>query len=496
MSAETPAGPVPAALERVDPARLDEGAREVLADRGWRRLHPVTPLLRGWKVLAVVLAALVHQNVEHLIRPERPSGRVLLIVVGALLLLVLLSTGWALLSWRRTRYRIDAEAVHLESGVLNRQQRRAQLDRLQAVDVVRPLLGRLLGLAELRLDVAGGSGSAVKLAYLREDEAQRVRNALLAAAAGVRYAEDEEAPEAPERAVLEVPVQRLLLSMLLSGIAAWLLLALAAAVVAVAWTRNAAVLGAVVPMVLGAAGAAWQRFSQGFGFSVAQSPDGLRVRRGLLEHRSQTVPPGRVQALRVSQPLLWRRADWWQVQVNVAGYAEGSAAGAEERVVLPVGTREELTRLLAVVLPDLGAPEDPLDVVSAGLTGRDRDGGFVPAPPAARRLDPVGRRRLGFRVTDRALLVRSGVLQRRLDVVPHERTQSLALRQGPLQRRLGLASVVLHSTPGPVSPRVDHLDAATAAALLHEQAVRARTARAAAGPERWMERPEQPPALR
>ncbi len=75
---------------------------------------------------------------------------------------------------------------------------------------------------------------------------------------------------------------------------------------------------------------------------------------------------------------------------------------------------------------------------------------------------------------------------RRLVVVPHEKTQSLGLQQGPLQRRLGLASFQLHSTPGPVTPIAPHLDAAVAGTLLVEQAERARTARARSGPERWM----------
>ncbi|PPK93441.1 putative membrane protein [Kineococcus xinjiangensis] len=496
-AAGEPAAEPPAAepaLERVDPGSVDPATRQVLADPGWQRLHPVTPLLRGWKTLAVIFAVLVHQNFEHLLEPERPSWQLLAAVGGGIVLLTLLSVVWGVLAWRRTRYRIDAEAVHMESGVLFRQQRRAQLDRLQAVDVVRPLLGRLAGLAELRLEVAGGAGGGVRLAYLKEEEAQRVRNALLAAAAGVRYAEGEEAPEAPERPVVEVPVQRLLLSMLFSGLTVWVLVAVAGAVAAVFADGGVISLAAAAPLVLGALGAAWQRFTHGFGFSVAESPDGLRVRRGLLELRSQTVPPGRVQALRISQPLLWRRPDWWRVHVNVAGYAVGVEAQGEERLVLPVGTREELARVLAVVLPDLGTDEAPIDVVSAGLTGRDRDGGFTPVPPAARWLDPLARRRLGFRVTERAFLSRGGVLRRYLDVVPHERTQSLALQQGPWQRRLGLASVSLHSTPGPVAPQVRHLAAEVAAELLQEQSVRARTARAAAGPERWMERGTVPPA--
>ena len=77
-------------------------------------------------------------------------------------------------------------------------------------------------------------------------------------------------------------------------------------------------------------------------------------------------------------------------------------------------------------------------------------------------------------------------MTRRMVLVPHERTQSLGLRQGPLQRRLRLASMHVHSTPGPVTPVVDHLEQSVAAALLHEQSDRARHARSLAGPEQWM----------
>jgi putative membrane protein len=402
--------------------------------------------------------------------------------------------GYSYLAWRWTRFRVGRDVVELRTGVLNRQQRQARLDRLQAVDVVQPLLARLAGLSELKLEVAGGSGSQVRLSYLRDADARRLRAELLARAAGVRFGESEPPPEAPERMVLQVPVERLLLSLVRSGTAAGVVLAAAGLGVAGAVTGSpAAVLGAF-PAVLGAAAVLWQRFALGFSFAVAISPDGLRLRHGLLETRAQTVPPGRVQAVRLTQPLLWRGPDWWRVEVNVAGYGGGSEGQVSENVLLPVGPRSEAVLVLSLVLPDLGT-QDPLAVVDAGLSGEGGSGGFAGVPDRARWLDPVGRRRLGYRLTDRALLARSGRLVRRLDVVPHERTQSLALHQGPLQRRLELASVVLHPTPGPVSPQVPHLDAGVAAALLEEQAARARRARAAAGPERWMEQLAQDAAV-
>ncbi|WP_432488830.1 PH domain-containing protein [Kineococcus sp. SYSU DK018] len=485
-----------AALEVVDAAvagRLDAPTRAVLEDAGWRRLHPVTPVLRAWKIVAAVLAFAVVQNGDELLRIDVEAWLLALVVLGGLLVLAVVGAVYSAIAWRRTRYRVDAEAVRVERGVLWRQQRSAQLDRLQAVDVVRPLLGRLFGLAELRLEVAGGSGSKVSLAYLREDEAQRVRNALLAAAAGLRLDDAGggalSAPEAPQRPVVHVPPARLVAATLRSASTVLVLLAAVALVVGSVAARSTTPLVAALPGAVGVVSAVWQRFTRGFNFTVAESPDGMRLTHGLLELRSQTLPPGRVQALRITQPLLWRRPGWWRVQVNVAGYAAGPGEAAQEAsTVLPVGTEEELARVLAIVLPALGAsgPGGALDLVRDGLTGRDDDGGYTPVPRAARWLDPVSWRRGGYLVTEHAFLARGGRVVRRLDVVPHARTQSLGLAQGPLQRRLGLAGVALHSTSGPVKPRVDHLAAPVAARLLAEQSQRARAARAAAGPERWM----------
>jgi putative membrane protein len=292
---------------------------------------------------------------------------------------------------------------------------------------------------------------------------------------------------APERPVYEVPVGRLLGSTLLSSATVWLVVLVVAVVLGVVLSGTFELVITLLPALFGLVSYVWTRFNRGANFRAAISPDGIRLRHGLTESRAQTVPPGRVQAVRITQPLLWRGRDWWRVEVNVAGYGAEAESGQAENVLLPVGTREDALLALWLVLPDLGAA-DPRALVDAGLTGRSADGPFVVAPRRSQWLDPIAWRRHGVAVSDRALLLRSGVLVRQLAVVPHERTQSLGLAQGPVQRRLGLASVEVHSTPGPVVPTVAHLDARVAAGLLDEQAARARTARAGAGPEQWMRR--------
>lgn len=473
---------------------------KAVAEEGtWQRLHPLTPLVRGWKVLAAVVVLLGQQQGPELFRHGLPSRDEALIGLGVLGVAVLVGGVYVWLAWQRAEYRVDGEALQMRTGVLFRSERQARLDRLQAVDLVRPILARIFGLAELKLEVAGGGDSAVRLSLLPEDEAQALRNTLLARAAGVRY-EGSTAPEAPEREVLTVPVGRTVEATIRSVSTILFVVLVVALVVASFVAGSAAPLLGLAPGVLGLGAAMWQQFSSSFGFRVALSPDGIRLHHGLLTTRAQTVPPGRVQAVRLAQPLLWRDRDWWRVEVNVAGYGGGGKQDgqAQENLLLAVGTRAEALEVLALAMPLLGderahadEPADWLGAVQAGLTGTGTEGGFTASPRSSRWLDPVGWRRHGVLVGRRVLLARRGVVVRELDVVPHARTQSLGLQQGPLQRRLGLATFALHSTHGPVSPSVRHLTGEDAAALLHEQARRAGTARAdraAEGDGRWMVR--------
>ncbi|TGJ95398.1 hypothetical protein DLJ96_12565, partial [Actinotalea fermentans ATCC 43279 = JCM 9966 = DSM 3133] len=156
-------------------------------DLTWHRVHPVTPVVRGWTVIAVLLVVVGNQTLDGL-----PAGQNMLAgnrwwqILGGIVVVGLIGLGYSALAWRMTTYAIDDESVRLHTGVLFRQQRKARLDRLQAVDIVQPLVARLFGLAELNLEVAGGSDSGIKLGFLKLDDANHLRAELLARAAGLR----------------------------------------------------------------------------------------------------------------------------------------------------------------------------------------------------------------------------------------------------------------------------------------------------------------------
>jgi putative membrane protein len=212
-------------------------------------------------------------------------------------------------------------------------------------------------------------------------------------------------------------------------------------------------------------------FTSFYGFTLARSEDGLRLRSGLLGTVGQTVPPGRVHAIEFSQPILWRTRDWVRVSLNVAG-SRGDGEGnrsAAPRVLVPVATRQEARDIVAMILPDW----DPTAVTLHEASAR------------ARYRAPLQHRRLRYGQGEEVLATTRGRFVRRTAVIAHARVQSLRVIQGPWQRRLGLATVRADTVPGPVSVAARHLPAAAARALADDEAQRMREAAERSGPQRW-----------
>ena len=181
------------------------------------------------------------------------------------------------------------------------------------------------------------------------------------------------------------------------------------------------------------------------------------------------MPPGRVQAIEISEPLLWRRKGWVRVSLNVAGL-QADENGQHEHVLLPVAPHDVASQIIARVMP--GVDPGAMD--------------FLPAPGRARRRAWLQFKNLGVAHDELVLAARRGFLTRRVAVIPHARTQSVGVTQGPWQRRLGLASVQVDSTPGPVSIVVLHRSAGEARQIAEAQLVRAAAGRATGPGERWM----------
>lgn len=504
--------------------RFGTGSR--LADGEWHRLHPATPLLKGGIALVAILGVIIVNLRDVLINivlgggpgeeydpfvwiiQHDYAGLILLAIIGGLLLFI---AGFYV-SWRMHSFRITEEQVEVRSGILFRTNRRGRLDRIQGINVGRPFLARLFGAAKLEISVAGQNAN-VELAYLGSAAADELRREILLLASGTQSTAAEVSPgvvggvverrvsellapeldpdAAPPESVVQMHLGRLIGSLVLSGFTVVVLGAVAALIVAIATTGEFFFLFGFVPAIIGMGGYYVSKFTRSLRYSIASTPDGIRVGFGLLSTSNETLPPGRIHAVQVSQPLFWRPAGWWEIKINRASTSSAKgAAGQANTTILPVGNLADVRKVLALVLP--GFDPESVALLERGLTSKGGDDGFVNSPPRARVLRWFSVRRNGFALVPGAVLLRRGAIWRELIVVPQARMQSLGLRQGPLLRRLRLASLRLHTVAGPVIARLGAVDQAEAVRAFEEIADAAVSSAGADTSHRWRSAPSAP----
>lgn len=440
--------------------------------QGHRKVHPISPLVHAVAVFPAMggLAIALGVSGWASIIERLESLRFLAFlppVLNAIAAIALLAFGLSIVvaayqyfAWRALSFWIDDDGdLRIQSGVITRNLRRVQLSRIQAVDVTQPFAARLFSMAVLVVEVAGQSDSRVSLKFLTLSDAREIRREVLARSAGL----SGDTEEAPQHVIATVPARRLAFSLILRLSTLGLLLA-TAVIIAFSYLSDgwggiavAAVTGGV-PLIL-----VISEFIRYYGFTVAESPDGLRLRYGLLRTESRTVPPGRVQAIDFVEPLLWRRKRWTRVRVTIAGVGTESTSSSnqQETLLLPIAPFAEALDIVSRVLPDLD---------TSALT-------WVHAPRRAWKRSWIQWPNLAAGWDEHTFAIRRGRITRHLCALPHARTQSVRWTQGPWERVLDLASMHVDITPGPVTITALHLDSDQARTIATYQANAARQGR-------------------
>ncbi|HZA32242.1 MAG TPA: PH domain-containing protein [Propionibacteriaceae bacterium] len=439
------------------------------------RPHPLTPFIRGWIVLLAIMIGAAREVVPDGSGEGGISLSDLSWILPFTALAVLLGAIAGFVSWYFTRFVIDDEELRVETGAVFKSSKKVPFERLQSVDIIQPLAARLFGLAELRLE-AGAGDSTIKLRYLRQTKATSLREYLLTRAHGERAQVGDHARlrasvftdlTAADRPLVQVGPDRLILSFLLST--EWLLTIVIAFVILVItafFDMVALALPALIPLAISAVTMISRRLIAMFNFTLAESPRGMRVTRGLTNLTSQSVPIDRIQGVKISQPLTWRPLRWYRVDVDIVGYAHSDTENNESTassVLLPVADADQVELAVGRVLP-----------------GFDLDGiELNRVPSRARWIRWFDFWTLRYGWNDRAITTEEGWLNHERNIVPHAKTQSVRIEQGPLQRLLRLADVHIDTPKGPVHAVAHHLDAGVARELTITQLDRARAARRA-----------------
>jgi putative membrane protein len=424
---------------------------------GWHRLHPLSPVVRaGRATIAIGFVLLFVVFGRDSLGAEIPQ----LAVITALALA-------GLVSWLVTRWRIEDDDLRIETGLLRRQSLRFPLAQVQAIDVVRPGLARLFRVAELRLRMAGSSGGTARLAYVAEHEVEPLRDQLLALARGARHDEapavELERPVQEEHVLATVGTGPLVASILLENW--WIVVIFVGLLIGLAVSPHrvaGALGGGGFVWALAGITFVWRRFNQQYRLTVAEGPDGLHLRGGLIALTAEVIRPGRVQAVRLVEPAMWRPLGWCRLEVDIAGKqrrkGEGEAERGQLHALIPVGKRSVAIELVDRLLPD-----------------RPRE---LSRPP--RRVfwkSPFRYPALSWGRSATCVATTSGRLRRVTTWVPLEKVQSLRHVQGPVQRRLSLASVHVDTAGRNAHATLRDRDAAEAATALEELTDLARVAR-------------------
>jgi putative membrane protein len=431
------------------------------------------------------------------------TGRSPLLVWLVVLGVAVLAAPFAVLAWMGFTYRVADGRLEVRSGVLTRAVRTIALERIRGVDISAPLLHRLAGLVQVRVDDAAGGASAsgLRLAAVTRRDAEALREAVLAR----RAAGAGEAAEPPARVLARTPLRTLAVAGATSGRYLLVPVALLAAALRavrdadIGWVDDLAADGVdlvpthpagiaalvVAAAALAAAAAALGSVIVDGRFLLTERPGRLLAERGLVAHLSVTIDRSRLRALEVRDSPPWRALDLAAVRAVVGGIPSGQGDARGRATLLPAGPADEAWALVRHLDP---RAHDGLDrhpraalprrlVRAAGLpaVGAVAAAAAGPWPLAvalaalAVLMVPVGLdryRSLGNRLERGRLGLREGSLSRRHSLVVPEGVVAYRVSQSPFQRRSGLCTLTAFLGQGAGSRRALDVAPAHAAGLL------------------------------
>jgi len=460
------------------------------------RLDPRSvPYRVGTSLTRLVWVVVVVSISSSQVAPDFGVPLVVLAVVGVGLAVFAYQAAY----YRRFEYELTDDSFDIRSGVVSRTRREIPLSRVQNVDISRNVLQRMLGIAEVRLETAGGAETEAGLKFVDADEARRLQEELGRLKAGRSTAQGKsrdrgeaearaEAAAEPEQLFAITGRELTLLGLVSVDLRLVPLLSVAVPLFA---PRLADVPGTGPATAPGPGAGLWLTTTNpvllaplsavGFylllalfsgvvavtnyyDFRLWRTGDELRYERGLLQRYSGTIPVEKVQRISVKANALARAIDYASLTVETAGYAPGESRGAQSAV--PFAKRDRVYAL-GRSIEAFGDPEFERPprrarrrylvryaVAVAAVVGVayavDRVTGFEFLWQATALLFlavPVGAqltwRSRGYALTDGYVLVRSGWLVRRVHVVPDYRVQTVVVTATPFQRRRNLATLIV-----------------------------------------------------
>lgn len=490
-------------------------------DGGEHRLHP-------WSWLFVLLMQLRHYLLPLVAllvfgqRGDRDPMWAQLIPLSAIAVLVLVSV----LQYLSYRYRIGSDAITVRSGLLSRNRREIPFARIHNVEVRQNPLHRLFGVAELRLESAGGVRPEAEMRVLRLDQALALERLVRQRGQAPGVADDERpdiaAPVVEEehvllrlsgwdvvrmgllsnrgwalaiaafgvlfqtvpRPVMDDAIQRSgreaygYASHLHPGVAGGLVLL--AALLLLGWL-SLRVLSVVLTLL---------RYH---GFTLSERERRLTVSTGLLSRTRSSVARRRIQAWTLGESTVQRWFGLRQLRIDSAAGGPARDDDRALRELAPLAGADTCDGLVRHLLPHLQWPPSQWQPVPQRGWWRLCLGSLLLVPlltaAAYWRWGPISlallawlpiallvahrqMARIGWHLDDHVVAVRGGWWKRWWRWAELDKVQGLRLQRSPLDRLLGTASLQLDTAGahGDVALALRFLPEARAHALMEQLA--------------------------
>lgn len=400
-----------------------------------------------------------------------------LVFAGIALLGVGLVAGWNVAYYRRFSYELTEDTFDIESGVFSRRDREIPYHRIQNVDIRQNVVQRLLGIAEVRLETAGGGQTEAQLKYVNRQEAGRLQEDVGRRKRDLEPdARDGETEQSAETLYAITPRELGILGvvsmdlrfvpLILVGLSVFGPAAVGRALPAVdQWFLIGPLFGLATIFVLAVVSGVFSML-QYYDFQLRSYGKEYRYERGLLQRYSGSIPVEKVQTVSIRENVLARWLGYASLTIETAGYAPGQGSGARSQSAIPIATRDRVLELARSIEPfgDVSFERPPKRareryavryllvalVVIAGAYAvtfhPDVSGPWYLAALVLAAVPVAAHfkwRHRGYFLGEDFVVTRNGFWSRRITVVPTYRVQTVLSSRTVFQRRRRLASVVV-----------------------------------------------------
>lgn len=434
------------------------------------------------------------------------SPYVLLGLLGLAFIGLVVIFGYEYLYWKKFEYRIEEDGLKILSGVIGRNDLDIPLKRIQNVDVNRNIVQRILGIAQVNVETAGGGSTEAALKFLDYEDAKEMQKQvreLKNRRKSDRSAEKDEGEQREDFALSNRDLAILSAVSIDARIIGALTVILSIAGGSLGSQLEGTslqglglgiyILGGI--LVIGGVwlASAASTFVKYFDFKLYFHENALEYERGLLNRVSGTIPEEKVQDIIIEENFLQRYLGFASLEVETAGYTGGTQQDQTQigsDTVIPLASRQEVEKFAEEIggytRPDYYSIDERAQtryfrryLLTGLLLGAVTFTvsffvdvawpAYIPSALivlASKKAAQLKWENTGYALDSTHLFTRRGFWNRKTYVVPYFRVQNLMETQSIFQRRWNQSSIVVDTAGSVFSyPYIPDMDARTATEL-------------------------------